>query len=165
MGTRSDIIVQRADGTWARSYCHSDGYLSHNGRILQNHYNSQDQADALSALSDLSFLDERIAPASDEQHSYDKPVKGITIAYHRDRGEPLDPVEGDSIHSIWPEEGTWTEFTYVWSRDLGEPAGKWYVGDPDESSQTLIPLDRALEDPENAIRSAIKAPWGVIGHR
>ena len=39
MGTRSVIAVMH--GTNAKAvYCHWDGYLEHNGKILQEHYNS-----------------------------------------------------------------------------------------------------------------------------
>ena len=38
MGTRSTIALEYADGTVHQVYCHWDGYLEHNGRILQEHY-------------------------------------------------------------------------------------------------------------------------------
>jgi len=85
MGTRSDIIVHRADGKWARVYCHWDGYLSHNGRILFDHYTSQKQAEKLVSHGDMSSLAPRCSKP--KGHSFDKPVKGFTVYYGRDRGE------------------------------------------------------------------------------
>jgi hypothetical protein len=38
MGTRSTIALEFADGTVEQVYCHWDGYLSNNGKILQAHY-------------------------------------------------------------------------------------------------------------------------------
>jgi hypothetical protein len=38
MGTRSTIALEFADGTVEQVYCHWDGYLEHNGKILQAHY-------------------------------------------------------------------------------------------------------------------------------
>jgi hypothetical protein len=38
MGTRSTIALEFADGTVKQVYCHWDGYLSNNGRILQESY-------------------------------------------------------------------------------------------------------------------------------
>jgi hypothetical protein len=38
MGTRSTIALEFADGTVEQVYCHWDGYLEHNGKILQEHY-------------------------------------------------------------------------------------------------------------------------------
>ena len=39
MGTRSAIGVMHGDKAKV-VYCHNDGYLSYNGQILQEHYNS-----------------------------------------------------------------------------------------------------------------------------
>jgi hypothetical protein len=38
MATRSTIALEFADGSVQQIYCHWDGYLDHNGRILQEHY-------------------------------------------------------------------------------------------------------------------------------
>jgi hypothetical protein len=38
MATRSTIALEYADGSVGVIYCHWDGYLEHNGRILVNHY-------------------------------------------------------------------------------------------------------------------------------
>lgn len=70
MGTRSDIIVRRTDGSWKRIYCHWDGYLEHNGKILFEHYNSQELAEALVAPGDLSSLGEIVG----EKHPFDAPL-------------------------------------------------------------------------------------------
>lgn len=155
MGTRSDIIVHRANGTWARIYCHWDGYLEHNGRILFDHYTSQADAELLVSQGNLSILAERcIRP---EGHSFDKPVKGFCVYYGRDRGEKGQQAEtGDSLHAVWPEADTWTEFTYVWD---GE---KWLVGIPDEGTQTLVDLGDALLG-KRTVAGPVKAFGGVIG--
>lgn len=73
MGTRSDIIVHLADGTWKRIYCHWDGYLSHNGRILFESYNTQKKAEALVAPGDLSSLDDKCTKP--KGHSYENRKK------------------------------------------------------------------------------------------
>lgn len=161
MGTRSDIIVHRADGSWKRIYCHWNGYLSHNGRILHDHYGSQELAEALVAPGDMSSL----APncSKPEGHSFEKPVDGYCVYYGRDRGETgVDGTVADSLAKVWPEADCWTEFTYVWDQ------GHWWVANPDEGSQTAISLADALTADAagiNPIKSAIKAPWGVIGQR
>ena len=38
MGTRSTIALEFADGTVSQVYCHWDGYLENNGKILAAHY-------------------------------------------------------------------------------------------------------------------------------
>lgn len=138
MSTRSDIIVHQKDGKWKRIYCHFDGYLDHNGRILNDHYNSQKLAEKLVGPGHISFLRPKCDKPSG--HSFDHPVNGYTVYYGRDRGEPdSDGTIADSLAGCWPLNDTWTEFTYVWDN------GKWYVANPNEGSQTLVKLADALK--------------------
>lgn len=167
MGTRSDIIVHRADGKWARIYCHWDGYLSHNGRLLFDHYTSQAQAEALVALGDLSSLGSVIGV----KHPFDRPsisnkkahaafakkFGGMCVAYGRDRGETeCEARIGDTLQEVWPEEDTWTEFTYVWDE------GKWWAGDPDEGTQTLADLGDLLQG-KKTLKPKVKAFGMILG--
>lgn len=155
MGTRSDIIVQRTDGKFHRVYCHWDGYLSHNGRILFDHYTSQEQAEALVALGDMSIL----APlhTRPKGHTFDKPVKGYCVFYGRDRKEKdVAGTVAETLAGCWPPEDTWTEFTYVWQD------GQWWVGDPDEGTQTLINLGDALMG-KKTLKPAVKAFGMILG--
>jgi hypothetical protein len=64
MGTRSVIGVMHGDVCKA-VYCHWDGYLSHNGRILHEHYDSA-KANHLVALGDISSLEKNIG----EKHPF-----------------------------------------------------------------------------------------------
>ena len=64
MGTRSRIAVMH--GSVCKSvYCHWDGYLDNNGRILQEYYDSA-KANNLVALGDLSSL----RPNIGEKHAF-----------------------------------------------------------------------------------------------
>jgi len=91
MGTRSTIAIQNDNGTVTGIYCHWDGYLSHNGRILQDYYTvrlqenytTEAQVRELLALGDLSSLGETIG----EQTDFSAPADGQCVAYGRDRGE------------------------------------------------------------------------------
>ena len=85
MGTRSTIALEFADGTVQQVYCHWDGYLSHNGEILRDHYSDPFKLAELISIGDLSSL----APSIDKPagHSFDSPVDGHTVFYGRDRGE------------------------------------------------------------------------------
>src|SRR5690606_40611109 len=65
--------------------CHWDGYLSNNGAILLEHYNTAERVEKLLDLGDLSSLGQELS--TDEPHSYDNPADGVCIAYGRDRGE------------------------------------------------------------------------------
>lgn len=120
MGTRSDIIVHRADGKWHRVYCHWDGYLSHNGKILFDHYTAQKQVEALVAPGDLSSLAPKCTKP--KGHSFDEAVKGYCVYYGRDRGEDdVAGTIGDTLFEVWPEQDAWTEFTYVWCDEADRP--------------------------------------------
>jgi len=163
MGTRSDIIVAMSNGKYARIYCHWDGYLDHNGRILQGHYNSQQRAESLIALGDLSALGEKIGKehpfnppsyGTPEYESYHKKYGHWCKAYGRDRGESGTEAElFDSLYAAWPKPDTWTEFTYVWKD------GQWWVASADESSQMLVPLSDALTG-KVPVTPNIKLPFG-----
>lgn len=141
MGTRSDIIVQRTDGKWARVYCHWDGYLSHNGKIISEHYNSQELAEALVSLGDISSLGEEIG----EKHDFDY---GVTLDHEKDKEEynrlrRMCTFYGRDREETGTEASTFrtlkaatksdlNEYTYVWTdgawhwwadgqmKDLGE---------------------------------------------
>lgn len=85
MGTSSCIAVQHGD-TIKAIYCHWDGYLEHNGRMLQQHYTSE-RANYLVALGDLCSLQAKLEPSKDSSHSFDAPESGVCVFYKRDRGE------------------------------------------------------------------------------
>ena len=154
MGTRSDIIVAKGDGTFKRVYCHWDGYIEGVGATLQEHYNSQERAEALVALGDMSSLSEHCDGAPG--HHFDSPVKGQTVYYGRDRGETdCDGHVGDMLLAVWPPWHTWTEFTYVWQD------GRWWVADADEGSQALHCLEDALKG-EDRPRPRIKIPFAGL---
>jgi hypothetical protein len=150
MGTRSDIIVQRADGKFARVYCHWDGYLSHNGVMLATHYNSQELAEALVSLGDISTLGEVIG----EKHDFDFRMKAIgregyesdpeyirlkamCLYYGRDRGE--EGTEALIFNTLAEAVTDLNEYTYIWSRT--KPSGWFLLG----GGGKMIPLVKAIK--------------------
>jgi len=70
-------------------YCHWDGYISNNGMILYNCYNTVEQVEALMSLGDLSSLREKLG----EKHDMTDPLNkvgsdnGWCTAFGRDRGD------------------------------------------------------------------------------
>lgn len=68
------------------TYLHHDGYPSHAGRILHDHYQDPAWVDELISLGDLSSLYEKLEPTK-PGHSYATPEPGVCVAYGRDRGE------------------------------------------------------------------------------
>ena len=87
MGTRSTIIQKIDSDTYRSIYCHWDGYLSHNGRILLKHYQDPEKVSKLLLLGSLSSLREEVDIPKGKIHTYESRQEGITVSYHRDRGE------------------------------------------------------------------------------
>ena len=121
MSTRSFICVEQDDGSYKGVYCHSDGYLTYNGAMLLDHYNSREKASEIIALGDLSLLCEKLYPDPERPHSfdYDSRQEDVTVAYGRDRGE-----KGTEAREITLEDAkeSWCEYMYVFGKD-----GKWFL--------------------------------------
>ena len=137
MGTRSRIGVMHGD-VCKSVYCHWDGYLEHNGQILQDHYDSS-KANFLVALGDISSLRKNVEIPEDVEHSFEKPAEGITTFYGRDRGEKgvdfaVDFTFADFLDRV---DECDADYYYI-MRD-----GTWYVGSPFKGDK-LVPLAEAL---------------------
>ena len=99
MATRSRIGIENQDGTISSIYCHYDSYESGVGAVLKNHYTGRGKVQSLIDLGDISSLGERVAPlvnTNEMLHTFDNPIPGITVAYHRDRGEELYKARVDT---------------------------------------------------------------------
>ena len=151
MGTRSRIAVMHGDNCKS-VYCHWDGYLDHNGRILLEHYDSA-KANHLVALGDISSLGTEIG----EKHpfsrfetdisdaAWESRYGNMTTFYGRDRGESGTEWKTDATFEAFLDraDGCGAEFYYI-MKD-----GVWYVGDTYDStplSKKLTPLAEALAD-------------------
>ena len=151
MGTRSRIGVMHGDNVKS-VYCHWDGYLEHNGAILQEHYDSV-KANQLVALGDLSSL----RPNIGEKHKFspfdcdeltseefEKRYGGMCTFYGRDRGETGTEwkTHTNFVDFFAEVEGSWCEWYYI-MRD-----GVWYVGNcyktDEQFYKKLVPLTEAL---------------------
>ena len=89
MSTRSTIAVEHVDGTVSQVYCHYDGYVSHNGQILVDHYDTQKKAELLVFLGSMSSLRPKCIPDPAKTHSSINPQDDVTTYYGRDNGEPF----------------------------------------------------------------------------
>lgn len=101
MSTRSSITVKLPNGKYVGIYCHFDGYVEgpHGvGYKLVKYYNSQRRASNLVKLGHISILGRFIK--TKKPHDYENQRKGITVAYHRDRGEDYSRAEGDSWSEV-----------------------------------------------------------------
>ena len=122
MGTRSRIGVMH--GEIVKSiYVHWDGYLSHNGKILLDHYDSA-KANHLVALGDVSSLREHIVIPDGVDHSFEKPLPGVTVFYGRDRGEKGTEFKSAFTFAEFLEQcdNCGAEYYYI-MKD-----GVWYCG-------------------------------------
>lgn len=124
MSTHAIISVKVGDMLHA-VYCHNDGYRYRAGRCLLENYNTQEAAEHLVALGDLASVGPRLAPEAGEPHSFDHPAQGVTVAYHRDRGEVFNAYSFQLSGPTWDEVGAVlnrfdTEYIYVF---LG---GSWH---------------------------------------
>ena len=119
MSTRSSITVKTGN-KYHSIYCHFDGYLSHNGKKLLEHYNSQEKAESLVSLGDLSVLDDsNIKPKG---HSFDNKIEGYCVYYCRDRGETgVEPIIRNTYDEIMDKNEQ--EYNYLYDND------SWYVDD------------------------------------
>ena len=136
MATRSVIArieatgVGGANDTIKAVYCHSDGYLSNNGKILDQHYRDEDNINQLLAEGDCSSLKDTISD---------------TIFYARDRGEDNKEAvtlkdESELLEHAFQQCDA--EVVYMFAY------GTWYVYDNSnkigDSSYQFIELDEAL---------------------
>jgi len=90
MSTRAAIAKLNTNTNEAKLiYCHSDGYLEYTGKILNEHYNSEDKVDELLSYGDLSIINENIGEKLDVPfHDYTAfAEKKQCRFYGRDRGE------------------------------------------------------------------------------
>ena len=123
MATRSFIGKQLPNGHITGIYCHWDGYPTGVGTTLENHYTTQERVDALLALGSLSVLGARLAPELGEGHTFENPISGVTVAYHRARGEELAyPLEYESLSDMETNVGSdlGAAYAYVWMVDEWE---------------------------------------------
>lgn len=151
MGTRCAIIVKIGPKLYHGVHVQFDGYLSGVGQTLIDHYNADDLARGLVSLGDLSsvagskwsgVISESVEPQREHilellaSHSYDNHHEDLVIAYHRDRGDPLEdgPISTGTLLAVSLKLNY--AYTYVWD---GE---KWMFG-----SQSLA--DALAEDEED----------------
>lgn len=112
MSTRSSIGILKG-GKIKSIYCHWDGYIEHNGVLLEKYYKSENKIEKLLDLGDLSFLGEKLEPTG--EHSFDNPEKNVTIAYGRDRGEENTQAKEYTIEEYKNMlVDSWVDYAYVY---------------------------------------------------
>ena len=116
MATRSFICKSLPNNTIVGVYCHYDGYPSGVGATLTTHYATDERVKALLNLGSISQLHPRLVPDLGDTHTFAKPAKNVTVAYHRDRGEALSTTTFPSldvmVENVAHQLGV--EFVYIW---------------------------------------------------
>ena len=158
MGTRSTIALEFADGTVQQVYCHWDGYLDHNGKILAEHYSDpfklRDLIDkgGISSLGKVVGQKHPFSPAYNETDVEKKAAvqkeidlaneAGYTTFYARDRGEDLAIEKYKDIEDYYANVYG-EEYDYILSMNWAGKA-QWYVRYY-ATEGNWIPLEMAFE--------------------
>lgn len=92
MSTHAKIMIVDSNNIVTGIYCHFDGDFRGVGATLLKHYDNLDIVKDLISLGSISYLEKSIE--CPDGHSFDAPIRGYTVAYHRDRGENLHQSNG-----------------------------------------------------------------------
>ena len=137
MGTRSMIAIENPNSLAVKAiYCHWDGYLEHNGRILNEHYTASPKVNNLIALGDLSSLRAEIGEkhafsqldlCEADREAYKAQHGNSCTFYTRDRGETA-PYKffANAKEALDYYDGSWCEYFYLFRYDDSLESGKWY---------------------------------------
>jgi hypothetical protein len=161
MGTRSTIALEFADKSVEQVYCHWDGYLEHNGKILQEHYSNPFILRDLIDLGDISSLgriigtkhpfspfvsdtEEFKALPQEEQDCIKETIRksheaaqaaGMTTFYGRDREESNINKKQFVDFQDYLAHHQYEEYEYILRNVNG--VATWYVKCHDEPYVTL----------------------------
>lgn len=146
MATRSTIAMEQPDGRVMQIYCHWDGYLEHNGELLQEHYQDRAKVLALMLLGDLSSLRPEIGESHDFDARYAEgdPRENWTCAYGRDRGETGVDARVFADFEDYKANHQYEEYEYIFRSD-----DRWYVSQYSRGYQLLeqvLTEQETLED-------------------
>jgi len=154
MATRSTIALEYADGTVHQVYCHWDGYLEHNGKMLLEHYSNPFILRDLIDLGGLSSLRPTIGTKhafsqfelrAEEVAGFKLLTENMCTFYARDRGERL-VVNKFKDYEHFLIDGQWEEYDYILRNDNG--VAVWFVSDHDGD---FVTLDSAIMDEQDRI--------------
>ena len=155
MGTRSTIALEYADGTVEQVYCHWDGYLEHNGKILRDHYTNPFILRDLIDLGDLSSLRPTIGTKhafsqfelpKEEVEAFVKLTENMCTFYGRDRGETDCGARKYNSVAEYFAKCQHEEYDYILRNDNG--VAVWFVCDHDGA---YVTLESAIADEQDRI--------------
>jgi hypothetical protein len=125
MGTRSRIGIEMPDHTVVSVYCHWDGYVEHNGKILVEHYQNREDVQELIDGGSMSTLRTRgqwnSSALRDENGEWISDAAGYLMythdrepqpLYHSERGEEIS-VEHTSFDEFVSGNLGGEEYAYL----------------------------------------------------
>ena len=146
MSTRSYIAMKTGENTYRAVYCHYDGYLEYNGRMLLEHYNTQERVEKLLNLGCISSLKEKLEPEAGSHHCFDTPDEDVTVFYGRDRGEKGQEAFVCTEKQL-KDPHSWINFIYVFDN------GTWYYSEIERNDfsefRPLAPAIQKINEKEN----------------
>ena len=156
------IAIQNPYNKTVRAvYCHWDGYLEHNGAILQKHYADSPKVNHLIAMGDLSSLGTQIGEAhpfgphgSKEDEALYEAAKeaGHCTFYARDRGETGVEFKMFNKLAEAEEHYTWSDYFYCfkYTKASDYTTGEWHYKKVGERWKKLAPAIKKLDPTECA---------------
>jgi hypothetical protein len=146
MATRSTIAIEYADGTVGQIYCHWDGYLAYNGKLLSEHYSDPFKLRDLIDLGDLSSLKPEIGEAHPfgyhgtdmSSEDYEAKFGNMCTFYGRDRGETGTAAKTFANFADYIANHQYEEYEYILRQVEGKAV--WFVKCHDAPYASLVEL-------------------------
>ena len=153
MGTRSRIGYELPDHSVVSVYCHWDGHLEYNGRVLAEHYQDREAVQELIDGGSMSSLrttqlwnsslvrteDGDIARDEDDNWLY-SPTRAPQPLYHTERGEELR-IEHTSFDEFVSGDLGGEEYAYLY--DLNGNWKAYHIG-WGESNTTQVEMPNCV---------------------
>ena len=164
MGTRSMIAIQNPYSKDVRAvYCHWDGYLEHNGSILNKHYSNSAKVNNLIALGGMSSLRAEIGDKhafsehelpKAEVEAFRAATRDMCTFYGRDRGETgsefrVFPTLAEAA-DYYDHCGAEYLYVFKYKKSDDYQSGEWHYKKPGGRWKKLAPALAKLKAEECA---------------
>jgi hypothetical protein len=121
--TRSFVGIEDNSGKIKYIYVHYDGYLKGLGKTLLDHYADEKKIKKMISLGDASSIGKELEPEKGQEHTFNNPIKGVSVFYKRDRGEKGVDASGSSSRDTFRRAGQDIDYLYLYIQKEKE----WYV--------------------------------------
>lgn len=130
MGTRSFITIKHKDNTYSGVYCHWDGSVEHNGKILKEDYQARSKVVDLIDGGDMSSLKTNTTWESTFKEDAYTNTREEQPLYYYERGDTHED-------SVYPKhfknhqqmykyaKNCWCEFIYTFDDTVGVDQPWW----------------------------------------